>query len=321
MRNECDIDHYGCRLKIKAWDNIHGFRRGAQAILLIQGHYEIGWLQNGYAPSIYPIDSGHELESFRADLAIGNQTVSIAHSELSWPTIAHVQMAKSDPGTLCFEFPIDEQLIEKCEDLRKGGDMAIALYLKPRFRELRRIPAPKEDQRPPSWASVRLNGAHGHASFDIPKSQWIERVLKGWHRDVILLELPAIPIRECAPIAQAYEALQRAVNLERDGHYASSLSTCRIALEALLEPTKNADGKEIKVPKKKWEKRMGAATYEWLNKSMEALKQPMNTTSHSVTDHFDRAQVKMLIGITACAVAYAAKIESEPTAQKILGHD
>jgi hypothetical protein len=109
---------------------------------------------------------------------------------------------------------------------------------------------------------------------------------------------------------RAFEALQHAYKLEGQGLYQEAVGQCRFALEPFFEPIEKHDAKgekKIQQLKSSWEKRLGKATYDWLNASLSAVKGPMNEAHHVSSTAFGQLEAQMLLAVTTALIAYAVK--------------
>jgi hypothetical protein len=115
---------------------------------------------------------------------------------------------------------------------------------------------------------------HVGQEITIPRSAWVARVLPQiGYGTVHLLELPAIPMTAVEHYKEAYQALVRAQEHHRQGLYDEAAASCRVALERFFDypEVTGADQLTRKVPtlKKSWETKLGKATYDWLNSSLD----------------------------------------------------
>ncbi len=59
------------------------------------------------------------------------------------------------------------------------------------------------------------------------------------------------------------------------------------------------------------ETRLGQATYDWLNASFIAVKDPTNRASHPSSTSFGQLDAQMLLTVVTALIAYALKTECE----------
>jgi len=185
--------------------------------------------------------------------------------------------------------------------------------------ELAPVVKTEDKARPVIWGVLDHHKATGKLHVEIPRSKWVEQILPatGFGK-THLLELPTIPIEKCAGVKAAFEALQQAQNLERQGFYDEAVGSCRKALEPFFEtvdkPDKNGNMKKVSALKASWETRLGKQTYEWLDGSLRAVKQAVNGPHHLSSTSFRQMEAQMLIIVTTSLVAYAVKTQPEDNA-------
>jgi len=104
--------------------------------------------------------------------------------------------------------------------------------------------------------------------------------------------------------------LEKAQKRLAEGDWQDAIRDCRLALEPFFEKKEviGPDGKTRDVPilKRSWETRLGNATYDWLNASFGAIKDPGNRATHTI-GAFDEITAQMLLTVTTALVAYAAR--------------
>ena len=150
--------------------------------------------------------------------------------------------------------------------------------------------------------------------FIIPGSLWIKSVLaQTGHGIIHVVELPAVPVAACQTLQHSYDALVQAQSRHALGLYDDAVAKCRIALDRFFEHVpvdpKHKDSRRIPVLKKVWQAKLGEATYDWLNRTLGAIKDAANPTAHSPNPHFDQFESQMLMAITTTLIAYAARTE------------
>ncbi len=219
---------------------------------------------------------------------------------------------------LHLEIPLDRIRLALLERMRKGGDVKLRLDCELLVDELVEVGDVKQMPNPSVWGLRTHHRLHSQVQVVIPRSTWVERVLpQTGFGQVHILELPAVPIESCAGLKAAFEALQQAQKLEREGYYIEAIGMCRKALEPFFESVEktNDKGEKIKVPvlKASWELRLGKAAYDWLNTSLIALKGPTNQALHLSSTIFGQLEAQMFLLVTTAVVSYAVKTQPEPS--------
>jgi hypothetical protein len=171
------------------------------------------------------------------------------------------------------EIPLDQARLAMIERERQGGDVTLRLDCQLLVDELIEVGNLKENPNPWVWGFRKHHRLEAQIQVVVPKSMWIERVLpQTGYGQMHILELPAIPIEQCSGLREAFQALQQAQKLERQGNYVESIGTCRKALEPFFEYVDETDdrGENRKIPvlKRSWEHRICKDTYYYLNSSL-----------------------------------------------------
>ncbi len=212
------------------------------------------------------------------------------------------------------EFALDAAKVEALEKVRNGGDLRVRLEASLDVMQLRAL-RPGTAGHNPVWAQVQRYRLQLSTDLAIPRSTWIERVLpRVGYGTVHLFELPAITPEQDGKLAHAFEALKKAQEFHRTGHYAQAVGMCRVALEEFFEPKPVTEGgvtRQVPVLKSSWETKLGKATYEWLNTSLSALKSGTNKPHHLASVTYSQFDSHMLQMITLVIVSYAAKIGAD----------
>jgi hypothetical protein len=241
----------------------------------------------------------------------------IATSLPAWLGVCLSSGRELSNQTTLLEIQLDDRRISLIERLRRGGDVKLRLDCEAFVEELVEL-GQSEHGCPKEVFGLRY---HHHLQAQIhvvvPRSVWIERVLpQTGFGQIHILELPGVPIERCAELRVAFEALQQAQKLEKQGFYTEAVGKCRIALEPFFEMADKADAKgdkrKVPVLKRSWEKRLGQATYDWLNTSLLTLKVPANQASHLSSTSFGQLEAQMLLIVTTALIAYAVKTQPEP---------
>lgn len=211
-------------------------------------------------------------------------------------------------------FPLNGIQIAALENLRKGGNLTLHLEGTLIVRKLRAL-----NDRPPNqpladivWGHVRTYDLRLNSDVTILRDTWISNVLPQVGYSVThVMEIPVVPLKACERFDHAFKALQQAQDRHRIGQYDDAVGKCRVALDQFFEHEEKVgdDGITRRVPilAKGWEKKIGEATYQWLNAVFGAIKAAGNPAHHSPNEHFDQFQSQMVIYITAAVVAYAAR--------------
>jgi len=214
------------------------------------------------------------------------------------------------------EIPLDQTRLARIERQRTGGDVKLRLDCELVIDELVEVGDLKERPHSSVWGFRTCHRLHSQIHVVIPRSAWIERVLpQTGFGQVHILELPVVPIESCAGLKVAFEALQQAQKLEKEGYYHEAVGKCRIALEPFLELVDQVDDKEEKkrvpVLKAAYQTRLGKAAYDYLNSSLIALKGPTNQALHLSSVTFGQTDAQMFLLVTTAIVSYALRTQPE----------
>jgi hypothetical protein len=207
-----------------------------------------------------------------------------------------------DDFHISFHFQINQQQIEWIEKRRAGDDLSLTLD----FHIATQIHS--ED------GIFDAMDTNQRIEFTVPGRKWQEEHLPqlGFGK-IISIEMPTISIEAIKENQHAYKALKKANDLFINGDYDQAASLCRISLDQFFEQVEITDnkGNTKKIPrlKKSWEKKLGQATYDWLNTTLGSLKEATNKSHHSPNSHFDRVGAHLVLMITTAVVTYAG---SEP---------
>jgi len=194
--------------------------------------------------------------------------------------------------------------------MRQGGDVRLRLDVELAAEELKEVGRIQDPRNPSVWGLWEVHQLRGKLQVVIPQSQWVGQILVGTEFEKThIIELPAIPIQSCASVKSAFEELQQAVKLERQGFYGEAVSKCRHALDVFCEEAQVPDGKGGIVKRQKlkasWETRLGQRTYDWLNSSFGAIRGATNQSHHLSSTVFGQAEAQMLLIVTTAVVSYA----------------
>jgi len=208
---------------------------------------------------------------------------------------------------LNIEIPLDVRRLEWIEQKRSGKSFEATLRIDLHVQCFGSTQYTTEFARD----FINVSSIQGDISFIVPDTQWREQVLPGLgYGKVMVVELPAVSLDDCAALSHSFKALENAQKQFSLGLYDESAGSCRVALDPFFELVEKQDepGKKIPKLKKSWERNLGAATYEWLDSNLGAIKQATNKPHHSPNNHFDRLEAQMLLMITIAFVSYVARI-------------
>lgn len=210
---------------------------------------------------------------------------------------------------LNIEIPLDARRIEWLELKRAGKSFEATLRINLQVQSF----GQNLHTRDFPCGLLEASTIQGDIPFTIPDTHWRERVLPGLgYGKVMVVELPAASLEACKALDHSYKALEKAQMQFALGLYDGTVGSCRVALDQFFEPAEKDDGSGKTVPrlKKSWERRLGEATYQWLDSSLGAIKAEANKPHHSPNNHFDRLEAQMLMMITTALISYAAAQES-----------
>lgn len=213
------------------------------------------------------------------------------------------------------EIPLDRTRLATLERERKGGDLRLRLDFELFADELVEVRRLQVGYPSVVWGIKDHHCLGARVPIVIPRTIWVENVLpQTGYGKIYIIELPAVPVEKCSGLKTACDALHQAQELHKQGFYDEAVGKCRLALEPFFEETEDIapNGGRKKVLKRSWETRLGKVTYDWLNASFIALKEPTNKPHHSPTTYFDQLDAQMLLAVTTALVAYAVQAEAEP---------
>jgi hypothetical protein len=213
---------------------------------------------------------------------------------------------------LNFEFPLDARRIEAIERQRQGGSLQFRLDVQILVDEYGALPAHAESKRPPLWGLCAVQRLMLQEAFQVPQTDWIERVLPNvGYGKVHIVEYPATPLEGCAALDHSFKALKQAEEKHQLGFYDDAAGKCRLAIEPFfdhepIDPTHPAS-KKIPVLKKHWETKLGQATHDWLKATLGSIKEAANPPHHSPNEHYSQLDSQMILALTTAVVAYIAR--------------
>jgi len=209
---------------------------------------------------------------------------------------------------LTLDFGLDVQQIYALEQYREGGSVKLDLWIDLHIDEHRPVIVASEA----AWELENLFLARLQEGIEISQSDWIEHVLPGiGYGKIHIVEFPAVPLESCQALDHSFQSLKQAEEKHRLGYYDDAVGKCRMALEKFFDlvsvDPSHTESRKIPVLKKSWEKKMGKATYDWLNSTLGAIKDASNPPHHSPNPHYDQLESQMILAITTAVVAYVAR--------------
>ena len=232
-------------------------------------------------------------------------------------TIAHIRpysINKKRPGNLGYatdeylqlEIELDARRIEWIEQQRAGKSLEAKLRIALQVQ----VFGNTKDLPNFSFGLVEASSIYGEIPLACPDTQWRENVLPGLgYGKVIALELPAVSVDACKELAHSFKALEKAQRHFQQGLYDDAVAACRVALDPFFEMVEKEGEPDKRIPKlkKSWERTIGAATYQWLDATLSAIKTTANKPHHSPNPHFDRFEAQLLLVVTTAVIAYVAR--------------
>ena len=132
----------------------------------------------------------------------------------------------NDQASPSFYLDLDHYGLNQIEKLREGSD----LRLEANIGFLAEVP--EMPGEPPARSSHSIA-----VSFDIPKSNWVEKILPQLkYKDVALLEIPRLKDTEFADVVKYVDAAWKYYSM---GEFSQVLGECRKALETLTTKVKD----------------------------------------------------------------------------------
>lgn len=204
------------------------------------------------------------------------------------------------------EIELDARRIEWIERQRAGKSFEAKLRISIQVQLFGAIDTVPGSQ----FGLIATSAVFGEIPLTCPDGHWREKVLPGLGcGKVIAIELPAVGLESCKALEHSFLALEKAQKQFLLGHYDEAVGACRVALDPFFElvDKEGEPGRRIPQLKKSWEPNLGAATYQWLDAALGAIKTAANKPHHSPNSHFDRLGAQMLITVTTSLIAYAAR--------------
>jgi hypothetical protein len=226
-------------------------------------------------------------------------------------SVNHVRLASQNYATeinLNIEIPLDAKRIEWLEQKRAGKSFEAKLHIDFQVQSF----GANQHTADFPCGLMDISNIQGDIPFTVPDTQWREKVLLGLgYGKVLVVELPAVSLESCAVLEHSFKALENAQKQFSLGLYDETAGSCRVALDQFFEQVKKEEGSDKTIPKlkKSWETKLGAATYQWLDTALGAIKEAANKPHHSPHSHFDRLDAQMLLMITTALVSYASRTE------------
>lgn len=252
-----------------------------------------------------------ELQELRCQLGTDSGYVAAPVSVRCTQRV-HQEYADSKNNLVHVMVPIDLVRLGAMDRARNGGDMSLKLYIDAFAVEMVEVGRTPGSYPQAVWGIKDTHRLTLQAPVVVQRSQWVERVLpQTGFGSVHLVELPVVPISQCARLAKSFEALKKAERLQREAFSNEAVGMCRIALEPFFEPADASNPSGPKKLKASWQTRLGAATYAWLNSSLAAVKGATNKSHHEPGEHFGSAEASMLLTVTTALIAYAARVEAD----------
>lgn len=209
---------------------------------------------------------------------------------------------------LNLEFPVSNNQIRAIEDFRQGGSLKLQLWVQLHIDEYRPVSVMGGGE---VWELEKLSWAQVQPDIEISQTHWVERVLPhiGYGK-IHVVEFPAVPLAACQSLERSFKALKQAEEKHRLGFYDDAVGKCRMALEKFFDYVPvdpHPESRKIPVLKRSWERKLGKATYDWLNGALGGIKDASNPTHHSPDAHYDQFESQMILAITTAVVAYIAR--------------
>ena len=211
---------------------------------------------------------------------------------------------------LNLEFPVSMYQLRAIEDFRQGGSLKLQLWVQLHIDEYRSVSVMGGGE---VWELEKLSWSQLQQDIEIAQTHWVERVLPhvGYGK-IHIVEFPAVPLDACQRLDHSFKALKQAEEKHRLGFYDDAVGKCRMALETFFDyvsvDSTHPDSRKIPVLKKSWERKLGKATYDWLNGTFGGIKDASNPTHHSPDAHYDQLESQMILAITTAVVAYIARV-------------
>jgi len=292
-------------LKVEASINpstIQGVGGATWPRLMFQVHLHIDEERGGYwQGKVQAANFG----MLTGELVIGTETIAY---------IRPVAINKRRPGNLGYamdehplvEIELDARRIEWIEQQRAAKSFEAKLRISLQVQVFGTTEASPNS----TFGLIDTTAIYGEIPITCPDSHWREKALPGLgYGKVIALELPAVDLDACKALEHSFLALEKAQKQFLLGHYDDAVAACRVALDPFFEQVEKEGEPGIRIPKlkKSWELSLGAATYQWLDTALGAIKTAANKPHHSPNSHFDRFGAQMLITVTTSLIAYAAR--------------
>lgn len=239
------------------------------------------------------------------ELVIGSETIAhIRPVAINKRRLANLGYATDEHPLV--EIELDAGRIEWIERQRAGKSLEAKLRISLQVQVFGVIETTQGSQ----FGLIDASAIYGEIPLTCPDGHWREKVLPGLgYGKVIAIELPAVGLESCRALEHSFLALEKANKQFLLGHYDDAVGACRVALDPFFEyvDKEGESGKRIPQLKKSWELSLGAATYQWLDAALGAIKTAANKPHHSPNSHFDKFGAQMLMTVTTSLIAYAAR--------------
>lgn len=117
---------------------------------------------------------------------------------------------------------LSDRGLEYFEERRKGGDAQLTLQYRYRLSFF----SSKSSREEVKWSRSESD------SFIVPQSEWVKRLREMEWSDVVLFEIPILPLKSCEKLVAALDLLRGAEGSLRGGDYKEVLANCSRALES-----------------------------------------------------------------------------------------
>jgi hypothetical protein len=225
--------------------------------------------------------------------------------------IRRIIMQGSAAQTVVLEFPIFPYQVEAIEQSRRSGDVSLTLQLQVEFTLLVQGTTEAVFGVIPPRAVLDTGATQVIAKITVPQSIWVNAVLPQLaYGQIILFELPAVPLTALASLGEAFEAAKRAQAQFNAGDYDLCVVFCRTTVQPLrnhLKKIKTEAGNDTAAD---WAEKIGDATFEWLTIVTSKTHGMGSAAVHEGSPgRFTRLDAQMILTTTMSLLAYAARLE------------
>jgi hypothetical protein len=225
--------------------------------------------------------------------------------------IRRIIMQGSTAQNVDLEFPIARHQIEAIEQARQSGDVSLSLQLQVEFTLLVQGQAEGPVGVIPPRAVLDTGAAQVFANIKVPQSVWTNAVLTQiGYGQIILFELPALPLTALASLGEALEAAKRAQAQFNAGEYDLCVALCRTAVQPLRSHLKRIKAQAGNDTAADWAEKIGDATFEWLTIVIGKTHGMGSAAAHEGSPgRFTRLDAQMILTTTISILAYSARLE------------